>query len=63
MNVALGHGAKAYGWQETVTGIKSIVEAGSGHDGYLASVYGGLNTVASIRRTRMMGWQTLSSVP
>ena len=47
MNVALGHGAKAYGWQETVTGIKSIVEAGSGHDGYLASVYGGLNTVAS----------------
>jgi len=47
MNVALGHGAKAYGWQETVTGIKSIVEAGSGYDGYLASVYGGLNTVAS----------------
>ena len=48
MNVALGHGAKAYGWQETVTGIKSIVEAGdSGLDGYLASVYGGLNTVAS----------------
>lgn len=48
MNVALGHGAKAYGWQETVTGIKSIVEAGdSGFDGYLASVYGGLNTVAS----------------
>ena len=47
MNVALGHGAKAYGWQETVTGIQSIVEAGSGHDGYLASVYGGLNTVAS----------------
>ena len=47
MNVALGHGAKAYGWQETVTGIKSIVEAGSGHDGYLASVYGVLNTVAS----------------
>ena len=47
MNVALGHGAKAYGWQETVTGIKSIVEAGSGGDGYLASVYGGLNTVAS----------------
>lgn len=47
MNVALGHGAKAYGWQETVTGIKSIVEAGSGHDGYLASIYGGLNTVAS----------------
>ena len=47
MNVALGHGAKAYGWQETVTGIKSIVEAGSGNDGYLASVYGGLNTVAS----------------
>lgn len=47
MNVALGHGEKAYGWQETVTGIKSIVEAGSGHDGYLASVYGGLNTVAS----------------
>ena len=47
MNVALGHGAKAYGWQKTVTGIKSIVEAGSGHDGYLASVYGGLNTVAS----------------
>ncbi|WP_418476521.1 YadA-like family protein [Dialister invisus] len=45
--MALGHGAKAYGWQETVTGIKSIVEAGSGHDGYLASVYGGLNTVAS----------------
>ena len=30
-----------------MTGIKSIVEAGSGHDGYLASVYGGLNTVAS----------------
>ena len=48
MNVALGHGAKAYGWQETVTGIKSIVESGdSGYDGYLASVYGGLNTVAS----------------
>ena len=48
MNVALGHGAKAYGWQETVTGIKSIVEAGDfGFDGYLASVYGGLNTVAS----------------
>lgn len=47
MNVALGHGAKAYGWQETVTGIKSIVEAGSGYDGYLASVYGGFNTVAS----------------
>lgn len=47
MSVALGHGAKAYGWQETVTGIKSIVEAGSGYDGYLASVYGGLNTVAS----------------
>ena len=47
MNVALGHGAKAYGWQETVTGIKSIVEAGSGYDGYLASVYGGLNTVGS----------------
>jgi len=48
MNVALGHGAKAYGWQETVTGIKSIVEAGdSGFDGYLASVYGGLNMVAS----------------
>ena len=48
MNVVLGHGAKAYGWQETVTGIKSIVEAGdSGYDGYLASVYGGLNTVAS----------------
>ena len=47
MNVALGHGAKAYGWQETVTGIKSIVEAGSGYDGYLASVYGGLNTVVS----------------
>ena len=48
MNVALGHGAKAYGWQETVTGSKSIVEAGdSGYDGYLASVYGGLNTVAS----------------
>lgn len=47
MNVALGHGAKTYGWQETVTGIKSIVEAGSGYDGYLASVYGGLNTVAS----------------
>ena len=47
MNVALGHGAKAYGWQETVTGIKSLVEAGSGYDGYLASVYGGLNTVAS----------------
>ena len=47
MNVALGHGAKAYGWQETVTGIKSIVDAGSGYDGYLASVYGGLNTVAS----------------
>lgn len=48
MNVALGHGAKAYGWQETVTGIKSIVEAGdSSFDGYLASVYGGLNTVAS----------------
>ena len=45
--MALGHGAKAYGWQETVTGIKSIVEAGSGYDGYLASVYGGLNTVAS----------------
>ena len=30
-----------------MTGIKSIVEAGSGYDGYLASVYGGLNTVAS----------------
>ena len=31
-----------------MTGIKSIVEAGdSGLDGYLASVYGGLNTVAS----------------
>lgn len=48
MNVALGWPwGKTYGWQETVTGIKSIVEAGSGHDGYLASVYGGLNTVAS----------------
>ncbi|MDY6028690.1 MAG: hypothetical protein SPI71_00265, partial [Acidaminococcaceae bacterium] len=48
MNVALGHNAKAYGWQETVTGIKSIVEAGDdGFDGYLASVYGGLNKVAS----------------
>ena len=48
MNVAVGYNAKAYGFQDTVTGIKSIVEAGDfGTDGYLASVYGGLNKVAS----------------
>lgn len=48
MNVVVGDRSKADGWQETVTGIKSVVEGGDySTDGYLASVYGALNQVAS----------------